>query len=205
MASVAGFGPTEANNFTNQRRGPSPWVAALLTVLAPGKTAEVGMVGAEGLVGMSAAAGIKLSQLRAVVQGQGTALRMKAGRLEKEVAASGALQRSLFRFTQELMGQVTQVAACNRFHRAEMRMARWLLVTRDRLRANSFRMTHELLAQMIGARRVGVTNAAGNLAKRNLISYSRGNVRVLDVSGLRAASCECYEVAKGQYAATPVG
>ncbi len=129
---------------------PNEGVVSLLTVLEPHKSAEVGMVGREGLVGMSAAVGINVSQLRAVVQGAGSAMRMTAENLEKEFAASDALHRGLFRFNHALMGQVAQTAACNRFHRAEKRLARWLLLTRDRLRSESFRLTHHFLSLMIG-------------------------------------------------------
>jgi CRP-like cAMP-binding protein len=179
---------------------PNDGVVSLLTVVAPHKAAEVGMVGDEGLVGTSAAAGIKLSQLRAVVQGAGSAMRMTAASLQKEFAASLSLHRGVLRFTHALMGQIAQTAGCNRFHKAEMRLARWLLVTRDRLRSESFYLTHQFLSLMIGARRVGVTQAAGRLAKRKLISYSRGDVRILNVKGLQAASCECYGVVKAMYA-----
>jgi CRP-like cAMP-binding protein len=179
---------------------PNDGVVSLLTVLEPHKAAEVGMIGQEGLVGMSAAVGINVSQLRAVVQGPGSAMRMTAAGLQKEFAASDSLHRGLFRFNHSLIGQVAQTAACNRFHKAEMRLARWLLVTRDRLRSESFHLTHQFLSLMIGVRRVGVTNAAGSLAKRKLISYSRGNIRILNPKGLQAASCECYETVKAMYA-----
>jgi CRP-like cAMP-binding protein len=178
---------------------PTEGVVSLLTVLTPHKAAEVGIVGREGLVGMSAAVGINVSQFRAVVQGAGSAMRISAANLQKEFAASDALHRGLFRFSHSLTGQIAQTAACNRFHKAEMRLARWLLATRDRLRSDNFRLTHQFLSLMIGVRRVGVTNAAGSLARRNLISYSRGNVRILNSKGLQAASCECYEVVKAMY------
>jgi CRP-like cAMP-binding protein len=178
---------------------PAEGVVSLLTVLTPHKAAEVGIVGREGLVGMSAAVGINVSQFRAVVQGPGSALRVTAANLQREFAASGALHRGLFRFSHSLTGQIAQTAACNRFHKAEMRLARWLLATRDRLRSDNFRLTHQFLSLMIGVRRVGVTNAAGNLARRNLISYSRGNVRILNSRGLQAASCECYEAVRAMY------
>jgi len=174
-------------------------VVSLLTVFSPHKAAEVGMIGSEGVVGMSAAVGINVSRLRAVVQGAGSALRMTASRLEKEFAASNALHRGMFRFGQSLTGQIAQTAACNRFHRTEMRLARWLLVTRDRPRSETFVLTHQFLALMVGVRRPGVTTAAGNLARRGLISYSRGKIRVLDAKGLQAASCECYEAVKAMY------
>jgi CRP-like cAMP-binding protein len=181
---------------------PNEGVVSLLTVLEPLKAAEVGMVGREGLVGMSATVGINVSQLRAVVQGTGSAMRITAASLRKEFAASNSLHLGLIRFNHSLMGQVAQTAACNRFHNAEMRLARWLLVTRDRLRSESFQLTHKFLSLMIGVRRVGVTTAAASLAKRNLISYSRGNIRILNSKGLQAASCECYGIVKLMYGNT---
>lgn len=179
---------------------PNDGVVSLVIVVAKHKAAEVGMVGDEGLVGTSAAVGINVSQYRAVVQGAGSAMRMPIAVLRKEFDASIALHRGVLRFTHALMGQIAQTAGCNRFHRAEMRLARWLLVTRDRLRSETFHLTHRFLALMIGVRRVGVTEAAGNLARRKLISCSRGNVRILNVKGLKGASCECYEVVKAMYA-----
>lgn len=178
---------------------PNDGVVSLLTVVAPRKAAEVGMIGGEGLVGTCAAVGIRISQHRAVVQGAGSAMRMTAASLRKEFESSSSLQRGVLRFMHALMGQMAQTAVCNRFHTADMRLARWLLATRDRLRSNSFYLTQQFLAMMIGARRVGVTHVAGNFAKRNLISYTRGNVRILNVKGLQAASCECYEVVKDMY------
>jgi len=178
---------------------PNDGVVSLLTVLAPHKAAEVGMIGSEGVVGMSAAVGINVSRLRAVVQGDGSAMRISAANLEKEFAGSNALHRGLFRFGQSLTGQIAQTAACNRFHRTEMRLARWLLVTRDRLRSESFILTHQFLALMVGVRRPGVTTAAGSLARRGLISYTRGRIRILDSKGLQDAACECYEAVKAMY------
>ncbi len=175
---------------------PDEGFISLLTVLAPNKAAEVGMVGREGAVGASAAVGIRRSQLRALVQGAGSASRISAARLQDEFNRSDSLRRGLFRFNSLLLGQIAQTAACNRFHNAEKRLARWLLVTRDRLRSERFYLTHQFLSLMLGVRRVGVTNAAGSLARRRLISYSRGNVRILDSKGLEAASCGCYEAVK---------
>jgi CRP-like cAMP-binding protein len=181
---------------------PNAGVVSLLTVLGPHKAAEVGMVGREGMVGMSAAVGINVSQLRAVVQGTGSAMRISAAGLRREFATSDSLHRGVFRFNHALMSQVAQTAACNRFHKAEMRLARWLLVTRDRLRSESFRLTHQFLSLMLGVRRVGVTTAAGNLERRNLITYSRGNIRILNPKGLEAAACECYDVVRAIYGST---
>lgn len=181
---------------------PEDGFISLLTVLAPNKAAEVGIVGQEGAVGSSAAVGIRHSQLRALVQGAGSAQRISATRLQDQFGRSDSLRRGLFHFNSVLLGQFAQTAACNRFHNAEKRLARWLLVTRDRLRSDSFHLTHQFLSQMLGVRRVGVTNAAGSLARRHLISYSRGNVRILDGKGLEAASCGCYGAVKAMGRAT---
>jgi len=131
-----------------------------------------------------------------VVQSTGTAMRMEAASFRKELVQSMPLQRVLYRYSHALMSQVAQTAACNNFHAVKARLARWLLMTRDRVRSDEFHLTHELLAEMLGIRRVGVTNAAGALQKRKLISYKRGHIRILDRRGLEAAACECYRIIK---------
>jgi CRP-like cAMP-binding protein len=171
---------------------PCRGVISLLTMVGLGKGAEVGLVGNEGVVGGSATLGIDVSHLRAVVQGEGTALRIPSSRLRKELSAQGSWYRELFRFTHLLMGQVAQTAACNRFHKVEPRLARWLLTTRDRVHSNHIHLTHQFLSLMLGVRRVGVTAAAASLQERGLITYSRGNIELLDPRGLEAAACECY-------------
>ena len=181
---------------------PCRGVISLLTIVAPGKGAEVGMVGNEGLVGGSATLGMDVSHLRAVVQGGGTAMRIAASRLRGGLRENGAWYRELFRFTHALMGQVAQTAACNRFHKVEARLARWLLTTRDRVHSNHFYLTHQFLSLMLGVRRVGVTAAAANLQRRRLISYSRGSIEVLDPAGLEAAACECYKTVTEMYRRT---
>jgi CRP-like cAMP-binding protein len=137
--------------------------------------------------------------MRAVVQGGGSALRLNAVRLKKECAAHGAWYRELFRSTLSLMNLAAQTAACNRFHKVESRLARWLLATRDRMRSNHFHLTHEFLSLMLGVRRVGVTEAAAGLQKRRLITYTRGNIQLLDPAGLEVAACECYGVVREMY------
>ncbi len=154
------------------------------------------MVGDEGMVGMPMVLGIGVSAVRALVQGAGTALRMSAARFRAEFKASPALQRALFRYTHLLMAQVSQTAACNRFHVAEARLARWLLMTGDRLHADHFVLTQEFLSHMLGVRRVGVTKAASDLEHKKLIDYSRGHIRILDRAGLEAAACSCYRIVK---------
>jgi len=175
---------------------PIDCLVSLLTAVDRSRTLEVGMVGNEGMVGMPMALGIGVSAVRALVQGSGTALRMTAARFRSEFKGNVPLQRALFRYTHLLMAQVSQTAACNRFHVAEARLARWLLMTADRLQTNEFRLTHEFLAHMLGVRRVGVTTAASFLERGGLIEYSRGNIRILDRRRLEAAACMCYRIVR---------
>lgn len=142
---------------------PIDCLVSLLTAVDQNRTLEVGMVGNEGMVGMPMALGIRVSAVRALVQGSGTALRMTAARFRTEFKNNLPLQRALFRYNHLLMAQISQTAACNRFHDAEHRLARWLLMTGDRLHADEFLLTHEFLGHMLGVRRVGVTKAAGAL------------------------------------------
>ena len=182
---------------------PGASVVSLLT-LADGHLAlEVGLIGREGMVGIPLVLGHRLSAVRALVQGTGTAMRMASARFLKEFARSPLLRRELYRYTHALMGQISQTAACNRFHVVEMRLARWLLMTHDRVKSDRFRMTHEFLGHMLGARRVGVTKAAQALQQHNLISYSRGNITVLDRAGLEAAACECYQIVRDMHEIAP--
>jgi CRP-like cAMP-binding protein len=156
----------------------------------------VGLVGREGLVGVALALGADSSPDRALVQGSGSALRMRAASFCEALGRSLPLQREVLRYAYAKLIQARQTAACNRFHTVEARLARWLLLTGDRVRADHFHLTHELLADTLGVRRVGVTNAATALQRRKLISYSRGDIRILDRPGLKAAACECYEIVR---------
>ena len=175
---------------------PSDCLVSLLT-LADGHLAlEVGMVGREGMLGIPVALGINESPARALVQGTGTALRMTSARFRSEHRKCQPLHREVSRYIHERMVQITQSAACNRFHPIEGRLARWLLMTRDRMATNHFCMTQEILGHMLGVLRVAVTNAAGDLQRRKLISYSRGEISILDGNGLEAAACQCYQVVK---------
>lgn len=171
---------------------PGDCLVSLLTVADRHNALEVGMVGREGMVGVALALGVAVSPVRALVQGAGAALRMSSGRFASALRRSPALQDGLHRYIHGLMNQISRTAACNRFHMVEGRLARWLLMTRDRLGADGFRMTHEFLAAMLGVRRVGVTEAASALQRGKLIEYTRGRIRILNGAGLEAASCSCY-------------
>jgi len=171
---------------------PSDCLVSLLTLVEGHRALEVGLVGREGMIGARLALGAATSSVRALVQGTGTALRMNSARFLTEFRRSPALQRTLFQFTDTLMIQISQTAACNRFHLVEARLARWLLMTAERMASNQFHLTHEFLADMLGVRREGVTVAASALQQRKLISYRRGNITIIDSPGLEAASCSCY-------------
>lgn len=178
---------------------PNDSLVSLLTLVDLHLTLEVGMVGREGMVGIAFALGIGVSPVRALVQGAGTAMRMKAVPFCKEFQQNPSLQREVHLYTHALMAQIAQTAACNRFHVVEARLARWLLMTRDRVGSDHFRLTHEFLGHMLGVRRVGVTNAAHALKQRKLIDYSRGNIAITNGHGLEAASCSCYEMVKDRH------
>lgn len=178
---------------------PGASLVSLLT-LADGHLAlEVGLIGREGMVGIPLVLGHSRSLVRALVQGEGVALRMTSAKFLREFRDNPLLQRELYRYTHALMAQISQTAACNRFHVVEKRLARWLLMTHDRVKSDQFRMTHEFLGHMLGVRRVGVTKAAQALQKRGLIRYSRGNITILDRKSLEASACECYEVVKDMH------
>ena len=180
---------------------PENSIVSLLAEVGGRSTLEVGIVGNEGMAGLSVFMGVGVSRYQAVVQGAGTAMRMKAAALHKASERPGALRRLLHHYTHSLMTQISQSAACNRFHVVEARLARWLLMTRDRVGADEFRLTQEFMSHMLGVRREGVSNAAGVLRRGKLISYSRGQIRILDQAGLEAVSCECYGIAKDDYRA----
>ena len=180
---------------------PNDSLVSLLTLVDRHQALEVGLVGREGMVGVPLALEITISPVRALVQGTGTAMRMNAAPFLKELRQSHALQRALHRYTYGLMAQITQTAACNRFHVIEARLARWLLMTHDRVQSSAFRLTQDFLSQMLGVRRVGVTKAARTLQQDGLISYSRGNITILDRTGLEGASCSCYKIVRDMHEA----
>ena len=160
---------------------------------------EVGMVGREGMLGAHLALGVPVAPFHSIVQGAGAAWRIGSIPFNKELRRSVPLQRCLNRYLYVLMSQLAASAACLRFHQIGPRLARWLLMTQDRAHADTFRVTHEFLSYMLGVRRVGITEAAGDLQRRKLIEYHRGQLRVLDRTGLEAAACDCYALERGMY------
>ena len=184
---------------------PGNSLVSLLTLVEGHRALEVGLVGREGMIGARLALGAATSSVRALVLGTGTAMRMSTPRFLKEFRRSPALQRALFQFTDLLMIQISQTAACNRFHIVEARLARWLLMTSERMASPEFHLTHVLLADMLGVRREGVTVAASALQQRKLISYRRGDITIVDTPGLEAASCSCYRYVQAQAAARTSG
>jgi CRP-like cAMP-binding protein len=184
---------------------PVNCLVSLLTSVDRHRTLEVGMVGNEGMAGMPFILGVGISGVRALVQGAGQALRMASTPFRAEFERTAALQQALYRYAYALMAQISQTAACNRFHDAGERLARWLLMTRDRVGADDFALTQAFLAHMLGLRRVGVTEAASELKRHNLIAYTRGQLSILDVPGLKRASCSCYPAVNAVFArAAPV-
>jgi CRP-like cAMP-binding protein len=179
---------------------PTDSFISLLSSMDGRPRLEVGLIGAEGMQGVSLILGVTDAPLRALVQGAGTALRLDAAQFSLALEQSPALERGLKRYLYVLMSQLAQMAACTRFHIVEARLARWLLMTRDRAHSNEFYLTQEFIAYMLGVRRAGITRAAGVLQKRKLIHYSRGVVTVLDGRRLAAAACECYLTSSEMYA-----
>jgi CRP-like cAMP-binding protein len=178
---------------------PTTAIISLLYVMLDGASAEIAVVGNEGIIGVALFMGGETMPNRAVVQSAGYAYRLKGKLLKQEFNRSGELQHLLLRYTQALLTQMAQTAVCNRHHSLDQQLCRWLLLSLDRLSSNELAMTQELIANMLGVRREGVTEAAGNLQKAGLISYHRGHITVLDRAGLEARTCECYAVVKQEY------
>jgi CRP-like cAMP-binding protein len=160
---------------------------------------ELALVGNEGMLGTSLVLGVSSSMLQARVQGSGAALRLDVASFRRELEHIPALRKQLNRYIYVLQIQLALTAACINFHSLDLRLARWLLMTHDRAGLGSFNLTHKLLAQMLGVRRVGITNAAGFMQKRKLLSYSRGDITILNRAGLEKASCRCYQISKDMY------
>lgn len=178
---------------------PTTAIISLLYIMENGGTAEIGIAGNNGLVGIALFMGGDTTSSRAIVQSSGDAVRMKAADLRREFKRGGIFQDLLLRYTQALMTQISQTAVCNRLHAIEQQLCRWLLINHDQLPADKLVMTHELIANMLGVRREGVTKAAGHLQDLGLINYSRGTVQILDRPGLERACCECYAVVSNEY------
>jgi CRP-like cAMP-binding protein len=175
---------------------PTNSIISLLYVMADGASAEIAVVGNEGVVGVSLFMGGETTPSRAVVQSAGHAYQLPGQSLKEEFIRGGAMQHLLLRYTQSLLTQMAQTAVCNRHHSLDQQLCRWLLLSLDRLGSNELVMTQELIANMLGVRREGVTEAAGNLQVAGLIRYSRGHITVLDRPGVEARTCECYAVVK---------
>lgn len=179
---------------------PSTAIISLLYVTENGQSAEIAVVGNEGVVGIALFMGGETTPFRAVVQSAGTGYRLTAQTIKAEFKRSTPVLHLLLRFTQALITQMAQTAVCNRHHSVDQQLCRWLLLSLDRLQGNELTMTQELIANMLGVRREGVTEAALKLQRAGLISYARGHVKVLDRLGLERRCCECYAVVKAEYA-----
>ena len=178
---------------------PTTAIISLLYIMENGATAEIGMAGNDGLVGIALYMGGSTTPSRAVVQSAGNAFKMQSRALNDEFSLGGVFQKVLLRYTQSLMTQISQTAVCNRLHSVENQLCRWLLINHDLLRTNKLIMTHDLIANMLGVRREGVSIAAGHLQKKGLIKYVRGTITMLDRDALEATACECYRVVKDEY------
>ena len=178
---------------------PTSAIISLLYVLEDGAAAEIAMVGFEGIVGVSLFMGGETTPSRALVQRAGEVWRLKASVMKDEFNRSGPVLHLLLRYTQALITQMAQTAVCNRHHSLDQQLCRWLLLSLDRLDSNELAMTQELIANMLGVRREGVTQAAGKLHEAGLIEYRRGHIKVLDRKGLEERVCECYSVVKTEY------
>jgi CRP-like cAMP-binding protein len=174
-------------------------IISMLYVMTDGSSAEIAVVGDEGMVGIALFMGGDSTPSRALVQSAGQAFQLKGNELKKEFERHSGLQHLLLRYTQALITQMSQTAVCNRHHSVEQQLCRWLLLSLDRLATNELTMTQELIANMLGVRREGVTEAAGKLQAQGLIRYSRGRITVLDRPGLERQVCECYAVVKKEY------
>jgi len=177
---------------------PNDSIISLISKLSETSWLEVGMVGNEGMAGLAVFMGVNSSSIRALVQGSGTAMRMSSTAMRTEASRTGSLHRILHRYSHSLLTQVSQSSACNRFHLVDARLARWLLMSNDRLGVMEFPLTQEFLSHMLGVRREGVSKAAGALQAAKLIRYSRGMITLLNRRGLEAKSCQCYGIIKAE-------
>lgn len=188
--------PIESVYFVD--RGIVSWLA----VLEDGNTVEAGVIGPEGLAGVSALLGAKSTPNQGLAQSDVVASRIATGDLIAEFRRNGELNRMILRFVHSMFTQVAQTAACNRLHTLDQRLARWLLMSHDRIAPDGFPLTQEFLSRMLGVRRAGVSVSANSLKQNGLIDYQRGNIRILDRGGLEGAACECYKIVKEEYEQT---
>ncbi len=189
----------EAGGLLSHVYFPTTSITSLLYVMENGSSAEIAVVGYEGLVGISLFMGGESTTSRAVVQSAGLGYRLQASMMLQEFNRAGPVLHLLLRYTQALLTQMSQTAVCNRHHSLDQQLCRWLLLSLDRLKTTELAMTQELIANMLGVRREGVTEAAGKLQAAGLIQYRRGNITVLDRPGLEKRTCECYAVVKREY------
>jgi CRP-like cAMP-binding protein len=189
----------EAGDKIDYLHFPTTAIISLLYIMENGATAEIGVIGNDGVCGFALFLGGNSTSNRAIIQSAGDAFRMKEKDVKDEFAFGGAFQKMLLRYTQALMTQIAQTAVCNRLHTLEQQLCRWLLLSHDRLNSNELVMTHDLISNMLGVRREGVTLAAQKLAKRHLIKNIRGTITVVDRQGLEEAVCECYKVVNNEY------
>lgn len=194
-----GFTLSEAGDLTKFMYFPTSCIVSLLYVMANGSSGEIAVVGKEGMVGISLFMGGESTLNRAVVQSAGSAYMLKGVDLQREFALGGKFQLLALRYTQALICQMSQTAVCNRHHTLDQQLCRWLLLSLDRLEGDELVMTQELIANMLGVRREGVTEAAGMLQKAGLISYTRGHITVLDRPKLEKRVCECYAAVRNEY------
>jgi len=178
---------------------PTTAIVSLLYIMENGATAEIGVVGNDGILGIELFMGGETTTNRAVIQSAGDAFRMRAADMKAEFTLGGTFQKLLLRYTQALIAQISQTAVCNRLHSVEQQLCRWLLLSHDRLDSDKLVMTHDLISNMLGVRREGVTLAAQKLAAQKLIKNVRGSITVLDRQGLETAVCECYKVVNAEY------
>lgn len=204
MALPLGHALYESGSTLRHVYFPTTSIVSLLYVMRDGASAEIAMVGNEGIIGVALFMGGETMPNRAIVQSAGHAYRLGAQHLKAEFARAGgrraaALQHLLLRYSQALITQMSQTAVCNRHHSIDQQLCRWLLLSLDRLASNEIAMTQELIANMLGVRREGVTEAAGKLQRAGLIQYARGKITVIDRPGLEARVCECYKVVKTEF------
>ena len=189
----------ESGDKMNYAYFPTTAIISMLYIMESGATAEIGIIGNDGVLGMALFLGGDTTTSRAIIQSAGEAFTMKAEDLKAEFALGGIFQKLMLRYTQALTTQISQTAVCNRLHSVEQQLCRWLLLSHDRLHSDQLVMTHDLISNMLGVRREGITLAAQKLASKKLIKNNRGTITIIDRQGLEESVCECYEVVNNEY------